>query len=998
MEKIKGGIRVWDFEKNEARNVSEEEAEQGISAGKFGLRKGVEIPVVSPDGTRGTIFTDKAGEAFSKGFRLQRPEQIQSTFDTAKQKAVQEAAGEMPGTAFTQGALKTATLGASDVAVQAFTDVEPEFQKAVAEENPVASTLGEIAGVLPIGTVAPAALIAKGTAAIGGRVAGSQAIKKAAEFAADGLVYGLGESVSDLALGNPDEVASNIIIGGGLGGIIGGTVGSLSPVAKAAKNAILGKAEREIVKKSTGLAEAVAKKKSKSMNIEGAQEFIESGAYREVLDPDKVAKAAADSQAAKEGVAQFTADMAATKNELKSIKKEYLKTLKASKGSIRDENYAAAEVITKKMTDLEKADATQAARIISELQNDVDTVATNLYAEARENLVQKAAAKKSLSVDEEKVVDTFLQDVRTFIDQAKTQTTSYPSEVGDAMANILARADTVTSPEGYAGLMLDLKEVANRNFGRLADGSDAKKATLFIGDSARKGLDSLGLDATNQLRFADQVYRDRSSIRKASKRWRTASEVRDGKPANVADRIVSDLMRSEDSRAGVDIIMNKMDEFFQLVDPEDRAAQSALDTARAKVGQVDASISQRKGAAQDIKLAKKEYKMKKQANQLLREKVRQEIGMVSDAQTIEEMAQLIENMASSSSVKDQAKKAVKMSEIKQFLQENPNLNTIEKYAYISKELGDKNSVKRMEELIDFQKNQALFSRMEGEEASSLSKLAVLGAAVADPTAGATALAVSKALHLANSPKAALEVIPVIEKFAAKGKSAMDAFSTGFARALTSKTLTRATYTPLATSSFGSASEAVTENMDPVKFQEKVAAKLEPLASAPNVQMSLMNKAVRTQQYLSETMPKDPVAGTSLFTPKWSPSEIQKNEWLRRYNIAENPAAIFPKIQDGTITPEEVEALKAVHPELFQQMQKQMVLSLAEAKEPPPYNMLVTLGFIFDMPTDPTLDGAYIGFMQELIANYPKDKPSSNKSLSKLDPTTFMSDNQQVVNR
>ena len=42
--------------------------------------------------------------------------------------------------------------------------------------------------------------------------------------------------------------------------------------------------------------------------------------------------------------------------------------------------------------------------------------------------------------------------------------------------------------------------------------------------------------------------------------------------------------------------------------------------------------------------------------------------------------------------------------------------------------------------------------------------------------------------------------------------------------------------------------------------------------------------------------------------------------------------------------------------------------------------------------------ACIGFMQELIANYLKDKPSSNKSLNRLDLTTFISDNQQVVNR
>lgn len=159
------------------------------------------------------------------------------------------------------GAARGATFGLSDVALTKSGLVDPETLKALEEVNPKASIAGEVAGVLApalltggagaIGTVAKgisapvravsalggavergaAALIPSGASTVG-RIA-SKAIAKGAGFGAEGALYGVGQSVSESALGDHDllsqKTISNIglssLFAGGLGTVFGGIGG-----------------------------------------------------------------------------------------------------------------------------------------------------------------------------------------------------------------------------------------------------------------------------------------------------------------------------------------------------------------------------------------------------------------------------------------------------------------------------------------------------------------------------------------------------------------------------------------------------------------------------------------------------------------------------------------------------------------------------------------------------------------------------------------------------
>lgn len=160
------------------------------------------------------------------------------------------------------GAARGLTFGLSDQALTKSGLVEPETLKGLEETNPVASIGGEIAGAVApmfagnIGGIAnlPAtvAKLGTGTAAavtkvlpaaesLAGRIAAKSAAS-AAGFAAEGAVYGLGQSISEDALGDSnlasEKTLANIGFSAALMGGLGGVGGALVKAADEVKGLI----------------------------------------------------------------------------------------------------------------------------------------------------------------------------------------------------------------------------------------------------------------------------------------------------------------------------------------------------------------------------------------------------------------------------------------------------------------------------------------------------------------------------------------------------------------------------------------------------------------------------------------------------------------------------------------------------------------------------------------------------------------------------------------
>lgn len=228
--------------------------------------------------------------------------------------------------AFGLGAGRSATFGLSDEFLVNSGAMKPEDIKAYGEQNPISSGAGEVAGVLgailaPEGEILGAASApVRGVAELGGaateaalplaqRAASlavnpetspvvhkilSQAGAHAAGSAVEGAAYGLGQSVSEHALGDPDLNAEKVIanvgtaalLGGGLGAVFGAGKGAiqakfpkfLSEVDKAAVESgdfeAIAKASDLSESDKNGFLDGLRKRKSDAKEIEAAAKEI----------------------------------------------------------------------------------------------------------------------------------------------------------------------------------------------------------------------------------------------------------------------------------------------------------------------------------------------------------------------------------------------------------------------------------------------------------------------------------------------------------------------------------------------------------------------------------------------------------------------------------------------------------------------------------------------------------------------------------------------------
>jgi hypothetical protein len=219
------------------------------------------IPILDPHGQVRTIDQSEYQTAIDHhGFQAVTPEQF-------KEFQLKSQYGEGIGNelkAFGEGAARGATFGLSDQFLTKTGSVSPEALRARQEYNPTSSGLGEVAGVvapslLSGGVAAPEAIGASATRRAVGEAAsvasapvrgvmelGQSAARASAPLvekaisnpilqkaatsgigsAVEGAAYGLGQSVSEQALGDPDLNAEKVLSNVGFGAMLGGTFGA----------------------------------------------------------------------------------------------------------------------------------------------------------------------------------------------------------------------------------------------------------------------------------------------------------------------------------------------------------------------------------------------------------------------------------------------------------------------------------------------------------------------------------------------------------------------------------------------------------------------------------------------------------------------------------------------------------------------------------------------------------------------------------------------------
>jgi hypothetical protein len=125
--------------------------------------------------------------------------------------------------------------------------------------------------------------------------------------------------------------------------------------------------------------------------------------------------------------------------------------------------------------------------------------------------------------------------------------------------------------------------------------------------------------------------------------------------------------------------------------------------------------------------------------------------------------------------------------------------------------------------------------------------------------------------------------------------------------------------------------------------------IDSIPAPPLVAQAIADTKMRQLEYLASIVDHDPRAPTALQS-KGAPVSMAKVKALAEAKRAcEDPVGSVKDIVEGRASPKAAEAIKAVFPRLFQQMQEELLEKLAVLETPLPYAKLLRTALVFDIP-------------------------------------------------
>jgi len=138
-------------------------------------------------------------------------------------------------------------------------------------------------------------------------------------------------------------------------------------------------------------------------------------------------------------------------------------------------------------------------------------------------------------------------------------------------------------------------------------------------------------------------------------------------------------------------------------------------------------------------------------------------------------------------------------------------------------------------------------------------------------------------------------------------------------------------------------------------------------AAPAISNATNETLVRAVQFLQAKIPKETLGASSmLFKREFVPSTFELAKFERYLQAVEHPLSVMDDLERGTIAREHVEAIKAVYPALYGEMQQTIMTQIAELQKDGKtvsYAKRLQLGVLLDIPTDESLEPQNIAGLQ-----------------------------------
>ena len=260
---------------------------------------------------------------------------------------------------------------------------------------------------------------------------------------------------------------------------------------------------------------------------------------------------------------------------------------------------------------------------------------------------------------------------------------------------------------------------------------------------------------------------------------------------------------------------------------------------------------------------------------------------------------------------------------------------------------------------------------------------VVYGAISNP--GAAAIAAGSKLSQTDFFKK-IAVYSQIERSGNAVNNAIDSSATGFFKNIGTP-VTPSSLNAVANSALSRANFQGNKPKDPNTSFANIGDNLNSLSDGQNFINTMQNKLALLQRYAPDTssasatvlsnavnflkskMPVDPKISNPFQTSQWTPSSVQKAQFERYLNAVENPMSVIKDLKNGSISPEAVEALKAVYPKVFAQVQTSFLEKAHDNKGELTYNQRVRLGTLLGISTDSSLNQESLMGLQAIFAPF-----------------------------
>jgi hypothetical protein len=171
------------------------------------------------------------------------------------------------------------------------------------------------------------------------------------------------------------------------------------------------------------------------------------------------------------------------------------------------------------------------------------------------------------------------------------------------------------------------------------------------------------------------------------------------------------------------------------------------------------------------------------------------------------------------------------------------------------------------------------------------------------------------------------------------------------------------------------------NADPEKLIDHLDKNTAALSKfAPDIASGLQGTMNRASQFLQQKLPVAPPPKP--LGPKYKTSDTELLKWHKYYSAVEDPTAVLHQVAAGNASIESVEALQAVYPKMYQDMQAAVTEKMTSAianETPIPYRTKMALSLFLGSDMVPSLDSQSMLANQNMLATATQAKAQQEQS-------------------